>query len=616
MDLRELSWFDGKIFADPSSRLLYSSDQSQPPAFARKFLTAEPILIAQPNTIEACSQLLAHLDRVRIPVVPRGAASFALGGAVLARAGVVLDLSPRRRVLRLDKEAMTVEVEGGCRWSDLSEYLEPHGLDVFTCPTSAFSTVAGWVATGGAGIGTLKYGLLRGLVEELEVILPGGSIRRLTAGDPELELMFGSEGELGVIWSVRLRVRTRQRVMHPVLIPCEDLEAATALVSDACRFSPYAITLYNAARMAIANREHKMLPEKPAVLAVYEQAEEAWGFQQHLASRGVATSPRGVASFLWNERFFPIRMKKYAPGMLAADVVVPRRRLARYLAAAEAAGRSHGVDVFCEASFDTPESAVTIPSFFSDPRDHIGYALHGYLALTLARRAISLGGHSYGHGLWYSLFKDRGEDARRRRALKRRLDPHGLFNPSKSLAPSIKLSAWNALTRGALSLSSVLLRLNGPLSRARSVRLAPPTSVLRKAIEACSSCGSCLSKCPAYIETADERTTARGKLKMAAAILSDRNRFAAAEEKVPFLCMHCKFCTEVCQSDIPLEDVYTELEHLLAARVDYPEAEVAAFVTSIESKGLMRALGLAPPALANSAHPPIPRRPAQNNAKG
>lgn len=610
--LEELRCFDGRIFADASSLQLYRSDQSEPPAFAKHLLTADPLFVAQPASIEACSRLLAYLYERRIPVVPRGVASFALGGAVPARRAVILDLSPRRRVLRLDEEQRIVSVEAGCRWSELSEYLEPYGLDIYTCPTSIFSTVAGWVSTGGAGLGTLKYGRLRGLVTEVEVVLPDGHVRRLRAGEPEFDLIFGSEGQLCVIWSVTLRVREKQRVQHPVLLPCESPEAAMVLVSDACRFAPYTITFFNRARMAVANRDHALLPESDTLLAVYETAEEAWGFQQLMAGRGIKTAPRGVASYLWNERFFPIRMKKHSPGMLAADLVMPREKLGAFLQMAEAAGRSHGVDVFCEASFDTPTTAVTLPSFFSDPRDGLRYALHGYLALAIATRGIAMGGRPYGYGLWYSHFRTDDPHAQAARAFKARVDPHRTFNPGKNLAPSFKLSLWNAFTRTTLQTSPLSLRFNAALLRLlpkRAAREREPLRTLARAIDACSSCGSCISNCPAYIETSDERTTARGKLKMAAAIMRGQGRFSIPEEKVPFLCMHCKFCTEVCQSDIPLEDVYRELEGFLAARVGWPEKEVASFVTSIESKGTMRALGLAgPSSFSSQMKVPVPRR--------
>lgn len=607
----ELSWFDGRVFDDASSCLLYSQDQSRAPAAVRKLLTAMPLFVAQPASIDACSRLVAYLAERGIPIIPRGAASYGLGGVVPTCPAGVIDFSHCRRVLAVDPAALKLTAESGCRWSDLSEILEPYGLDIITYPTSIFSTIAGWVATGGAGIGTLKYGHLRELVEALRVIRPDGSITDLAGDNSELASYFGSEGQLGLIWSVTLRVRERHRVFLPVLLAVDADAAASAIAPIACRHGAYALSILNRNRTRAADSGPGLLPDSDCVLAVFERQEEAAGFAAETRAIGLRTEARGAASYLWNERFFPIRAKKLAPGMLAADLLMPRRALPAIFRYSESAGRRFGVSVSVEASFDTPESAVTLPSFLSSTPDATRYAIHGFLAMSIAREGIARGGRPYGFGLWYSAFRSKRPNARELRRLKRRLDATCVLNPGKDLSPGPRSRAWSAIMRAALALRGPLLPLVALLGRAlpseRAVAAASGTALAR-AIDACSSCGSCLAKCPAYVETADERTTARGKLAMAEAILRSGASFGATEEQTPHLCMHCKFCTQVCQSDIPLEDVFAELEALLAARSGLPEREIAAFVQSIESKGLLRALGLSSPAAQASASAPLPRR--------
>jgi len=108
------------------------------------------------------------------------------------RGGIVLDVSRMDEVLGVDEIARTATVQTGVRWADLDNELGKKGLTLMTCPSSKFSTVGGWVATGGIGMNSFSRGHLMSNVLSLELATPRSGIVRLTQADKEFPLVFGS----------------------------------------------------------------------------------------------------------------------------------------------------------------------------------------------------------------------------------------------------------------------------------------------------------------------------------------------------------------------------------------------------------------------------------------
>jgi len=136
-----------------------SRDLARVPALMEKALhRTTPFLVVQPNNEQDIANVLAFCQSKKLALFPRGSASFAFGGAVPTRNGIVMDLSPKMAILEVDPEERIVRVQPGARWADVATKLEPHGLVPMTTPTSRFSTVAGWIATGGLGLDSFAYG--------------------------------------------------------------------------------------------------------------------------------------------------------------------------------------------------------------------------------------------------------------------------------------------------------------------------------------------------------------------------------------------------------------------------------------------------------------------------
>ncbi|MBE3047551.1 FAD-binding oxidoreductase, partial [Candidatus Bathyarchaeota archaeon] len=219
-----------------AERILYSRDQSEIPRFLREIMfNSVPDAVVLAKSAEAVSAVVRFASSNGVTVVPRGSGSSPFGGSVPVSGGIVIDVSGMDRILSVDVPAKEVTVEAGVRWADLDHELEKHGLSLNTSPSSKFSTVAGWVSTGGMGLNSFSKGHLSSIVSSIELVTPDGSKRTIQSNDPLFPAVFGSEGQLGVITGVTLTAREIPRKSKPHLIffdePKSALSFAYALAS-------------------------------------------------------------------------------------------------------------------------------------------------------------------------------------------------------------------------------------------------------------------------------------------------------------------------------------------------------------------------------------------------
>ena len=155
-DLRRL--VGERVTTSRFERWFYTRDIVSIPRVVRALIKTEPSAIVKPETVEQVSAVVGYCNQQGIPVVPRGAGSSGLFGAVPKRGGVVLDLRDLARVVEVDAEQGVVVAEAGVTWWELERRLRRHGLTLRSYPSSARSaTLAGWVMTSGLGIGTVSY---------------------------------------------------------------------------------------------------------------------------------------------------------------------------------------------------------------------------------------------------------------------------------------------------------------------------------------------------------------------------------------------------------------------------------------------------------------------------
>jgi len=179
-------------------------------------------------------------------------------------------------------------------------------------------------------------------------VTPDGSKRTIQSNDPLFPAVFGSEGQLGVITGVTLTVREIPRRPKPHMIffdePKSALSFAYALASGPVH--PAHIVYESAAKFSLINRAlgQNRFPASDAIIVSVENEESEHLFQAHLKSTGVKEEKEYLARYLWNERYFPMKVRKFGPGMLGSEVTVPLNLLSDVLAKAVDLCRDLGLE--------------------------------------------------------------------------------------------------------------------------------------------------------------------------------------------------------------------------------------------------------------------------------
>jgi len=175
---------------------------------------SRPDVVVRPSTTEEISSILKLANRERIPVTPRGGGTSTSGGPLPVKGGVLLDLCSMNKILQIDLDNLTVITEPGVVCDRLNDELAKHGFFFPPDPASSPAcTIGGMVAQNAAGNRAMKYGTTRDHVLWLEVVLPSGEVintgsktLKSVSGFDLTRLLVGSEGSLGVITKIGLKL--------------------------------------------------------------------------------------------------------------------------------------------------------------------------------------------------------------------------------------------------------------------------------------------------------------------------------------------------------------------------------------------------------------------------
>ena len=182
----------------------------------------------------ACRILYAH----DVPIIPRGAGTGLSGGCTPIHGGVVIDLTKMNQILSFDLDNAIVRIQAGVLLNDLHTACTERGMMYPPDPGEVYAAVGGNVATNAGGMRAVKYGTTRDYVRTMTVVLPDGRIVHLggetsknSSGYSLLHLMIGSEGTLGIITELGLKIIPRPKVTFSLLVLFEDLHACIRCVS-------------------------------------------------------------------------------------------------------------------------------------------------------------------------------------------------------------------------------------------------------------------------------------------------------------------------------------------------------------------------------------------------
>ncbi|HOR54691.1 MAG TPA: FAD-linked oxidase C-terminal domain-containing protein [Synergistales bacterium] len=228
------------VVVEPEKLASYSRDEVALQFWDREY-RAEVLVL--PESTDHVSAVLAYADPRMIPVTPRGAGTGLSGGAVPAFGGIVMAFDRMNRILEVDLENLTLTAEPGVVTAEIQAAAARHGLEYAGDPCSGdASFIGGNVAENAGGNKVIKYGTTGANVLALEVVLPSGKVtwfggkrRKDVTGLDLVHLMVGSEGILGVITKVVLKLVPRHEKVVDLLVPFPTVEEAITLVPRVMR---------------------------------------------------------------------------------------------------------------------------------------------------------------------------------------------------------------------------------------------------------------------------------------------------------------------------------------------------------------------------------------------
>ena len=587
-----------RCFGKAEEREMYSHDIGDvPPIMTNTFFETQPDLVVQPRNVAEIKQVLAFANERKIPVIPRGAASWGFGGVIPTNAGIVIDLSPFRNILVLDTTQKTVTVEAGARWSDIDITAKKEGLCLRTYPSSKFSTVGGWVSTGGYGINSFKYGHLAKQIVSVTVVTGSGEIKKLTPTDRDFPYFISTEGEFGIIVEITLKLRAVPRASYPHLLYFPGDPEAFAFIKRLVQrkasqeLNPNVIRFLDENHLSDTNKVMRAALFKNAagVLVEFDNVEDDDRFVRFLTQTGCfKEAPRYVAGYLWNERLFGMKTKRLGPTILASEVVIPITAAAAFIAIAKKLGRRFAVEICIDSYIVDEHQALIMSTFLCDSRSR-RYYVDLPLATMLTHAAVKLGAEPYGLGLWNAAFinylhsRDKQRDLK---SYKAGVDPNNILNPGKYFGVNANMISTLVFHPAVFGFSMNLLTLLSPvIGKAATIFLGKDRKVdqldFELSVHACAKCGNCLAVCPAYLVTQNEAVSAKGKLALAKKFLN--NKKVTREEAVnAFMCMHCRACEEICQTNLELMNLWDALEKRIEGKFGRPREQITEFLKKVD----------------------------------
>ena len=413
----------------------------------------EAVLFCESNDDVVFAVKLAHDHAV--PVIPFGVGSSLEGHLLAVQGGISLDLSRMTQILAVNAEDLTVTVQAGVTREQLNRDIRDTGL-FFPIDPGANASLGGMAATRASGTNAVRYGTMRENVLGLTVVTAAGELvhtgtraKKSSAGYDLTRLFVGSEGTLGVMTEITLKLYPLPEAVSAAICHFPSIDAAVRTTIQIIQMGvPIArCELLDAHAIRAVNRHSKLtLAEQPMLLmefhgseaGVAEQAEMVQAIAAEFGGGGFewATTPE-ARSKLWTARhqayFAALQMR---PGCRcqSSDTCVPISKLAESINESVAEAEASGIPYWIVGHVGDGNFHL---SYLMDPDDPAEHAAVERLNVQMVERAIRLGGtctgeHGIGlHKMGY-LVQEAGEGAvALMRSVKQALDPKNIMNPGK-----------------------------------------------------------------------------------------------------------------------------------------------------------------------------------------
>ncbi|MFM8533084.1 MAG: FAD-binding oxidoreductase [Acidimicrobiia bacterium] len=414
-----------------------------------------PDCVVFPTSTEEVAQIVRRCAEHRTPIVPFGMGSSLEGHVNAIHGGVSIDMTRMTRGLRLSPEDLDITVEAGLTRLKLDAHLKNTGL-MFPVDPGADATIGGMAATRASGTTAVRYGTMRDNVLGTTVVLAdgrviktGGRARKSSSGYDLTKLMVGSEGTLGVITELTLRLYGRPEVVRAAVCPFTSMEGAAKTVIQAIQLGiPVArIEIIDEVQLRVVNAYSKTnYPLAPTLFFEFHGISEVSVDDQIRAVEEIARE-HGAKEFRW------------AASLEDRNTLWQARHNAYYAAVASRPGArawttdicvpiSHLAECILETQDDLQASKIEAPLvghagdgnfhliIMLNPDDKAEFDTVTGISERLVKRALKFGGtcsgeHGVGFGKLKYLDAEHGAALDVMRSIKRAIDPNNLMNPGK-----------------------------------------------------------------------------------------------------------------------------------------------------------------------------------------
>ena len=571
--------FGDRANVNPTERLLYSHDIAAIPGLFKPLIGKTiPDAIVQPQDEEELVELVRWAVEKKIPVVPRGKGSSGYGGIIPTKKGIVIDFYRMKEVISVDAEGETVTVEPGITWEQLDRKLMPQGLTIRLYPTSyPSSSAGGWLAQGGAGIGSYEYGWFADNIIRARVVLPSGEVKELSG--QELEVVADAEGTTGLISRLTLRIQ-KLTDLGIAAFACPDAHKLSKIFQQFIdkKLPIWSVVFINPRMAEMKNRapvmthhdkpveEKVILPAAYVATLAFREADSdkiVPKLSEIIKKCEGEILPQRIADHEWENRFKLMVVKRLGPSLVPAEVVVPLDKLGVVMEEIENKVNQPVVKegvIIREGRDGTPE-AVLLGFIPSDQRKFSYNFVFG-LVLTIMKIAQKHGGRPYSTGLYFTSKADQilgKERAERLKTFKKEVDPRGILNPNKVISSNLVSKAL-----GVANIFEPLVRPfgNNVVTRVGE-RLEKPVRGIPSDVAwyayACSQCGYCLDECDQFYGRGWESQSPRGKWFWLREYMEGRAKWNQFMVDTILVCTTCELCNLRCSAALPIEPAWMKL---------------------------------------------------------
>jgi glycolate oxidase len=439
-----------RVRTDKMERLLHNHDLAPLPPMMELGFKMMPDAVVRPQTTKEVSDIVKLAVKEHIPIVPRGGASWGFGGAMPCEGGIVLDMTTMNNIVRMDTDNLEVEVEAGATWQKVSEEAAKAGMFIGYYPSSApAATLAGWISTGGIGIGSYKYGTVKDNVRNMQIVLPEGQILDTgfnyvsdhSSGYNLTGLLMGMEGTLGIVTSVTLKAVPAPDVIKPISVMFPTLMDLFPLMHAITRkrITPLHIAFVDEFHLQYLKDMGRHVPGDGAVLnIVLEGAKESVAWEETvidelIAEHGGTRLSDEDATHEWEENPYEFRVREVGVSAALSEVVIPITEFSEMIPELYKLIKGMKMEASIIGMLGDRNTVLLMPYYLYVEKKLVRSMTSLSFPKKVGDLAMRHKGRPLGFGLFFAqnLKKIRGNGAGVMFDIKTVLDPHDVVNPGK-----------------------------------------------------------------------------------------------------------------------------------------------------------------------------------------